>query len=63
VLGDLQAGEGLAEAGLQVGQRDVQAEGPPGQPEAVLDPVLIQHLADLAEFAAVGELAVPAVGL
>jgi hypothetical protein len=38
MLGDLQAGKGLAEASLQVGQRDVQAEGPAGEPEAVLDP-------------------------
>lgn len=35
VLGDLQVGEGLAEAGRQVGQRDDQAGRSSGQPEAV----------------------------
>ena len=34
----------------------------PVSPQAVLDPVLIQHLAQLAELAASGELAVPAAG-
>src|SRR5262249_56613431 len=35
---------------------------PPGRPEAVLDPVLIQHLTDPVELTAAGELAVAAVG-
>lgn len=38
---------------LQVGQRDIQAERPSSQSEAVLDPVLILYLADPAELASV----------
>jgi hypothetical protein len=63
MLGDAQVGEGLAEAGLQVGQRDVQAEGPPVSARQFSVRFSSKHLAHPAELAPVGELALPAVGL
>jgi cation diffusion facilitator CzcD-associated flavoprotein CzcO len=54
--------DGLRMKGAVESVGDVQAQGPPSEPEAIFDPVLIKRLADPVELAAFGELAVPPVG-